>query len=293
MAGPVRSLPGLHQKKQFLAGYDVSVFFEYIAREPDSPLHIKHSTYSIDFSYLPNRSGPYLSTGGGLVQEAPKDVKQHALYRVLRAKSKQHDVTGVRLICVGSDQSPALSTLVGPGNPTIENAVFAAFQTTRSISGAIVLRIEDTNNIFGRFERVARGGIYVNSKARVPLVDDDLATIGKLNFNRWRYFFRMDKVEPNKNEVFRRVTGELIMSTKASGIVLEVPANLLIDSLAGKTSLQNEYGDGKDDWMLRCLYEGWVVRSCSFKNGDIEKGEAPKVVLELEPPPEAVYWPRP
>jgi hypothetical protein len=182
--------------------------------------------------------------------------------------------------------------MVGPGNPTVKDAVFAAFRTTRSLSGAIVLRIEDTNNIFGRFERIARGDIYVNPTARVPLVDDDIASISRLDFNRWKYFFRMDKVEPKKNEMFRRVTGDLIMSTKGSGVVLEVPANLLIDSLAGKTSLKDEYGNGKDDHMLRCLYDGWVVRSCSLKSGDIEKGEAPKVILELEPPPEPVFWPR-
>lgn len=290
-SGPVRCLPGLHNKNQFLAGNDVFAFFDQITRAPNSAFHLKHSAYSIEFSYSPNRSGPYLSTGGGLVQEAPKDVKRHALYRVLREKARQHDVNGARLIFVGSDQSPALSTLVGPGNPTVQDAVFAAFRTTGSISGAIVFRIEDQNNRFGRIERIAKGDIYLNPTARVSLVDDDLASFQKLNFNRWKYFFRMDKVEPKKNEIFRRVMGELRMICKDSGVVLEVPANLLVDSLAGKTSLKKEYGNEKDDPILRCLHEGWAVRSCSFKDGDIEKGEAPKVVLELQPPPEAVYWP--
>lgn len=290
-AGAVRYLPELHQKKKFLSDNDVSSFFEHITKTPESPVQIKHPYYSIELSYSPNSHGPHLLTGGGFAQEAPKNVKQHAVYRVLRGKSKQHNINGVRLVCVGSDQSPALSNMVAPDSPTARDAVYAAFQTTRSLSGVILLEIEDNHDSFRHFNRIAKGNIYVNPIAKDPLTDEDLTRIIRLNFNRWGYSFRMDKHEPNRKNIYRRVTGNLVLSANPPGIKLEIPANLVIDSLAGKTNLRYEYGYEKDNPMLRCLNEGWTVKACSFKNGDVEKGEAPKVVLELEPPSEAVYWP--
>ena len=46
-----------------------------------------------------------------------------------------------------------------------------------------------------------------------------------------------------------------------------------------------------DDPMFACLRQGWVVKSCSLEEGNIERGEAPKVVLILEPPLPAVFSP--
>lgn len=290
-AGPLRSLPELHQKKQFLAGADVVAFFGAVEKSPMTPFSIRHSEYTVEISYSPHATGPHLSTGGGLAQESPRSVKEHAVYRVLKGKAKQHDVDGVRLVCIGSDQSPALSSLVSPGNPTFRDAVFAAFRETRSLSGAIVLRIEDSIRMFGGIERVAKGEIFLNPTAREKIEESDLLNIQRMNFNRWKYFFRMEKYEPASNKSYRRVGGSLAISAKSFGVRLEVPANILIDSLAGKTNLKREYLTDDDDPLLRCLDEGWVIKACEWKAGNVEKGEAPRIILDLEQPPEAVFWP--
>ncbi len=290
-AGPVRNLPGLHEKKQFLKDIQVNDFFKAIEQRPEQGFSSKHSKYSITFTYSPNREGPYLSTGGGLVQEAPKNVKEHAVYRVLKEKARQHQVQGPRLVCLGSDQSPALSGLVGPGNPTVRDAIFAAFNESSSLSGAIVLKIEDTTSALAGFNRRAKGEIFVNPRAKAPLFEQDLNQVCKFNFNRWKYFFRMEKFERTNNDAFRRVGGSLSIKLGGSGVELEIPSNLLIDSLAGKTNLIDEYALKEDDPIFKYLKAGWVVKSCSWKAGNIETGEAPKVVLGLEPPPEAVFWP--
>lgn len=291
-AGPVRNLPSLHEKKKFLKNVEVDDFFKAIAQLPEQGFSTKHSKYSVTFTYSPNRTGPYISTGGGLVQEAPKNVKEHAVYRVLKEKARQHQVQGPRLVCLGSDQSPALSRLVGPGNPTVRDAVHTAFCESSSLSGVIIVKIEDISSTTAGFDRCAKGEIFVNHRARAPFSEEELNQVSKFNFNRWKYFFRMGKFERTSNDAFRRVGGGLSIKLGGSGMELEIPSNLLIDSLAGKTNLIDEYGLKEDDAIFKYLKAGWVVTSCSWKPGNIEAGEAPKVVLGLESPPETVFWPR-
>jgi hypothetical protein len=65
---------------------------------------------------------------------------------------------------------------------------------------------------------------------------------------------------------------------------VEIPANIIIDALVGKTTLSKAFNLKNDDPLYKAFNEGWVVESCSFKNGNIELGEAPKIVLQLSPP---------
>ena len=289
-AGPVRSLPGLHEKNKFSRDPVIRTFFNTIKNQPEQSFTIKHRTYSLELFYSPKGKGPYLSTGGGLAQEAPKTVKEHAVYRVLKEKTRQHHVEGPRLVCIGSDQSPALSNFVGPGTPKVRDAVFSALRETQSLSGVAILRIEDSfNSPFG-FQRRAKGEIFVNPNAKYPLLENEIRKIYQLNFNRWKYFFRLEKYDEGNNDSFKRVGGMLSSKHRGVELDLEIPCNVLIDSLAGKTNLIEQYSLKQDDLEYKCLHEGWAVKSCSWKEGDIEAGEAPKVVLGLTPLPETVFW---
>lgn len=290
-AGPVRYLPKINQKKQFLAEVEVKGFFTFIQSYPGESHSQYLSKYSMTLSYSPNAVGPYLSTGGGLVQESAKIVKQHAVYRVLKGKAKQHSVTGPRIICIGSDQSPSLSTLNSPGDPTLQDAVYAAFAESTSLSGAIVIRIESSPSFLGTFEKSARGTILLNPQAKAPITEADSNLLSALDFNRWNFFSPLEKTDRKNNDSFRRVGGSL--SFKLGGKVeIEVPTNILIDSLAGKTSLIKEYGLAPDDRITQYLNEGWQIKSCRFKEGNIEAGEASKIVFEIVPPPNPVFWPK-
>ena len=73
------------------------------------------------------------------------------------------------------------------------------------------------------------------------------------------------------------------------GIELEIPSNIVIDALAGKKSLPEAFRLSKGDPVSRALNDGWVVESCSLKEGNLEAGEASKIVLELVPPPIALF----
>lgn len=288
VAGPIRTLPNLHERKKFLKEQQVCYFFERINRNPWQSYSIKHAEYSVEFTYSPEKEGPYILTGGGPVQEAPKTVKEHAVYRVLKAKARQHKVEGPRLVWIGSDQSPVLS---GLGTISVRDAVIAAFSETQSIGGAIVLNIEDSIGTYNKRMRNAEGDIYINSRANECLTEEEVKKLCSLNFNRWDYFFRLKKHEQVGTNAFRRASGSLTLGTSGCGVRLEIPSNLLIDSLAGKTNLIKEYARDENDTLLKCIKDGWIVRACSWKEGDIEAGQATKVVLELEPPSEPVYWP--
>jgi hypothetical protein len=292
IAGPVRNLPGLHEKRKFINEPDVRNFFETIKKWPELNILIKHRLYSVELIYSPTAEGPYLSTGGGLVQEAPADIKEHAVYRVLKEKARQHKVKGPQLICVGSDQSPALSIMVSPGKPTFRDAVYTVFSETQSIADVIIVRIEDSFHASGASQRYAKGEIFVNSKANDPFFKTEISQLRQLNFNRWKYFFRIEKYEKTNNDAFKRVGGNINVKYGGAGVEIEIPSNILIDSLAGKTNVNKHYSVRENDPLLKCVNEGWVVKSCSLKEGNIEIGEAPKVVLRLEPPLEAVFWPK-
>ena len=73
------------------------------------------------------------------------------------------------------------------------------------------------------------------------------------------------------------------------GIEIEVPAIIIVDALAGKTCLAKEFALKEEDKTMRALSEGWMIKSCNMKEGNIEIGEAPKVVIELIPPPLAIF----
>lgn len=75
---------------------------------------------------------------------------------------------------------------------------------------------------------------------------------------------------------------------------LTIPAYVLTDVLAGRKGLLDEYRDGNTlgGVVMNCLAEGWSVVGCEFHGGDIQRGKAPMVELELAPPHEPVFWPR-
>lgn len=290
-AGPVRRLPELNERKKFLKDHVIVKFFEDVIANPNANHNCSLSNYTISISYSPNAQGPY-SSSGGLVQEAPKVVKEHAVYRVLREKARQHNVAGPLVICIGSDQSPALSSLTGPGQPKITDAVSAAFYEHRSISAAIVISVEASFPIFGRLQRQARGQLFLNPDAKVPLTQKEAQLLSEINLNRWDYTFALQKWEDKNNKGYRRVKGSLTCKQSGEGVEIEVPANVVVDALAGKTTLTKEYEMDGTDRISQALKDGWVIESCSLKEGNIEKGEDRKVVFKLVPPSLPVFWPK-
>lgn len=282
-AGPVRVLPAVNERKKFLKEPELTKFFGNIASKPTERHNCNLSRYTVSISYLPNAKGPYRSSSG-LQQEAAKVVEEHAIYKALIEKAGKQKIAGPKIICIGSDQSPALSPLRGPGQPGVHDAVRAVFSKHRSISAVIVISVRDSPAGFGRFEKRAHGEIFVNPYARELLTEQESEILRTMNFNRWKYTFPLHKWEKNGAEGFRRVSGSLTCRPRGIGMEIEVPTNVLVDALAGKTNLFKELRLDENHIVSRALNDGWAVESCSLKPGDIEAGEAPKVVIGLSPP---------
>lgn len=279
-AGPVRTLPELHKKKEFLREPGLRNFLDQIKLKPDERNSYTHPYYSLVISYLPHETGPFLS-GGGLVEESPKVVEEHAVYRVLKEKARQHRVQGPRIVCVGSDESPALTRVTWPAQINMREAILAAFSKYRSLSGVITVSIR---------EKQAQADIFINRRAKEALTKQEIQFLQKLDFNRWKYTYSLAKWEHGDNDGFRRVGGDLVLKPGRISMKIEIPTNIVMDALTGKTNLFKLYGLSDGDPEAEALRKDWTIKSCRLKEGNIELAQAPKLVLELIPAPPSVYW---
>ena len=200
-AGPIRTLPELHNKKEFLREPGLRDFLNQIKLKPDERNSYTHPRYSLVISYLPHETGP-LSSGGGLVEESPKVIEEHAVYRVLKEKARQHRVQGPRIVCVGSDESPVLTRVTWPAQINMREAILAAFSKYRSLSGIITVPIR---------ERQAQADIFINAGAKEALTKQEVQFLQKLDFNRWKYTYSLPQWEHSDNEGLRRVGGDLVV----------------------------------------------------------------------------------
>jgi hypothetical protein len=228
-AGPVRLLPAVNERKKFLKEPELTKFFGNIVSKPAERHNCNLSRYTVSISYFPNAKGPCRSSSG-LQQEAAKVVEEHAIYKVLIGKAGKQKIAGPKVICIGSDQSPALSPLRGPGQPSVQDAVRAVFSKHRSISAVIVTSVRDSLTGFGRFQKRAHGEIFVNPHAKEVLTEQESDLLSKMDFNRWKYTFPLYKWEKNEAEAFRRASGSLTCRPRGIGMEIEVPVNVLIQT---------------------------------------------------------------
>jgi hypothetical protein len=285
-AGRVPKLPKSNEKKKFLSHPELEKLYDRISSYPSESYNCYLTPYTISLSYQPEAKPP-LSSFGGPIHESPTNVKEHAVYRKLKEKAKQFHVQEPLVICLGSDQSPALSEVSGRAH--IHRAVQAAFLEHHSLSAVIIVSIALRPVILGELSRKAHVEILINPYARYPLKAEEIQSLRKIDFNRWRYTYPIEKNESDTIKRDRRVTGHLTWRPKAMGIEIEIPSNIVIDALAGKKSLTEAYRLPKNHQISRILNDGWVIESCSLKEGNLEAGEATKIVLELVPPSIALF----
>jgi hypothetical protein len=282
-AGPVLTLPAITKRKQFLKEPEIVKLFRDIASKPAERHSCRLSRYTVSVSYSPSVQGPY-GFSSGLQQESPKIVEEHAVYRVLNEKAGKQKVPGPKIICIGSDQSPALSILNAPGRPTYRDGIRAALEKNRSISAVIIISIRTSAGGFGMPETRAHGDLFLNDYADTPLTKEETELILKMDFNRWKYTFPLRKWGNSGAAGFHPVVGTLTYKWRGNGMEIEIPARIIVESLAGKTNIFKEYRLSETDTIFRAFNEGWVVESFTLKEGNIEAGEGPKIVLTLSPP---------
>jgi hypothetical protein len=75
-AGPLRTLPDLHEKSKVLESEELRAFFNAIRDTPSASHTARLDPYSVIFTYDPNANGPYVHSGG-VIEEQPRTVQEH------------------------------------------------------------------------------------------------------------------------------------------------------------------------------------------------------------------------
>lgn len=296
-SGPKLGLPQEHERKRFLGNAEVVAFLSAVAGRPQEPHQSRLSDFPVTLMASPRPPGdPGFLSWGGPSLEAPKIVTEHAAHRTLRAKVRQHSVDGPHLVCIGSDVSGALSRFAAGMDIRLEHALGAAVRKGGGLSGVLTVNIEQSTALWSEISRVARCTVYPVADCRHPLTAEEWEVIRRIDFNRWKFTFPLTRKEVAPRHRYRHVSGPLSLGSFPGGnMKLTIPASVLVDVLAGRTSLMHEYGPEDEHFgraVTRSLQEGWAVVSCAFQEGDIQQGKAAMVVLELAPPHEPVFWPR-
>jgi len=296
-AGPRRTLPREDGKKRFLESTEVAQFLDAIAARPTETHQQRLKDFSVTLMASPRVPGShgYLSWEGPL-QEAPKVVNQHAAFRAIRRKLEQHKLDEPHLVCIGSDVSPALSFTMPRFGIRLENALGAAVRNSGELSGIIIVNIRQATSLWQGISCAARSTVHPVKDCRHPLTEEEWLFIHKLDLNRWKYTFPLPRREVPAQHRQRHVSGSLEYSSTMGGrMKLAIPAFVLVDVLAGRTQLPDQYslaGDHSGQSVMKHLKEGWSVVACSFRDGDVQQAKAASVVLELAPPHDPVFWPR-
>jgi hypothetical protein len=286
-AGPVRDLPLEQEKNNVLRSEAFASFFAAIEQRPNEIHEALISPYTVRLKYDPSDNGPFVH-GSSSVEESPLKVDQHGLYRALQTKARQHDPSDPYVICVGSDQSTAITRHVRPSGINERDAVAKLFGEYSRVSAVITVGLEDV--VDQGFHRVAHSRSYQNPAAARPLQKAHIDALSKLNFNRWKFYFALEKWNSPDMSAFEKSAGPLGFAAREGSISMTIPTTILVDCLAGKTSLKEHYADPSGVTLLKCVEEGWEVVGCSFQAGDIQQALSSTVTLEFARAPERVYF---
>jgi hypothetical protein len=289
-SGYVRKLPHLHEVNKFFRHSDIQQFFSQIIANPNRPLTCNlQPEYTVVFHYQPTTAGAF-TYGGGLLEEVPRVVEEHAVYRTLREKAKRHrGVSKPYVVCIGSDRSPALTIgSAAAGTIGLREAIQVAFTLYPKLSAVITVSIKTVKAPIRDRDRQAYVTVQRNSAAKYPLLPDQERFLSELDFNRWRCSEPHDPWKPqagNSKQGSRRHSGgTVVYSQLSNGIFsVEIPSPLLVDALAGRLKLADHLQLSPDDQLRHVLEQGWEIFRVSMVPGNIQDGESPKVKLEFTP----------
>jgi hypothetical protein len=292
-AGPVRTLPSLHEKKVFLRDPEVLAFFSRL-KDPLSSIHqVTLRLWTVTLTANSETSQFLIS--GGTVQESPRIVQEHAIYRKLVKKRNQHKVEGPRVICIGSDSSRAVGLNQSHRLIDLESVISGAIPSGGSISAVIIVDIAVSLATFGVSLRKATAQLYpIDSKlTRYPLSNEELDVLASLDFNRWKYSFALNRHVEEVPAYMLRTSNSLSIAQKSDGSVkLRIPGPELLDALAGRQSLVHAHtapDNPPDQNLTYLLGSGWRIANCQYVKGDVQKGLSELIELTLAPPHERVY----
>jgi len=289
------------ERRQFLQSAEVVEFLAAVHQRPHERHQVALTSFDITLLSRPRvGDADTLMNWSGYPLDSPKTVDEHAAYRSLLRKIKQHKVDEPYIVCIGSDVSRVLrrssSLTAVDGQVQLPVALGAAIGRYTRVSAVLVVPIESEMPAFTGWARLARPTLYPVVGCRHPLSQEEIATLTGMNLNRWKYTFPLSRRETEQAHRHPKVSGPLGYGSVRGVMKLTIPASVLVDVLAGRMKLLDQYGGddggsfGKS--VAYRLREGWAVVGCSFKEGNLEQGQGAMVELEIGPSHDPVYWGR-
>jgi hypothetical protein len=108
----------------------------------------------------------------------------------------------------------------------------------------------------------------------------------RLDFNRWRYSRPHDPWKlPSDEQGSRRHSGGSLVYKHLSNLnfEIEVPAWLVLAALLGPTNVIEAFELKDEDFVRRVLKNEWEIKNVRMVQGDVARGDPPRVALELHP----------
>ena len=108
--------------------------------------------------------------------------------------------------------------------------------------------------------------------AKYALKSSEIELLEALNFNRWHYSRSYAPWSATAEER-RHSGGKLVYQTLTNGnVVIQLPAWLVRDALAGKANAVGEYGLNDKDLAFQMLTGEWEIVGVKIIGGDLERG---------------------
>jgi len=276
--GYARRLPAQHDVPAVLRSETIRRFFDTVRLTPnEKAICDLRPTYTATFTYDPEGR----AYSGGLVEEAPRVVTEHGLYRKLVEKARQHDLDRPYTVCVGADRSPVLGRIQGVGTVSETQAIQQAFTLHRNISAAILVSIELRAQVLGPPTRHARARVALNSSAQHPLDGTTIELLSRLRFDKWRYAAPYESWLRDVED--RRDTGGTLVWEQLSNgnVKLTLPVWVLREALAGRTNLFEALQLPADHFTRGVLSPQSEIVSAQINDTTLEDGNPASVSLEF------------
>lgn len=294
-SGTKLKLPAENERRKFLSDPDVVFFINAVKANPLDRHSIQLTNYTVTLSSRPRLSdSDRFTMSSRPALEAPTEAEEHAAFRSLRQKIAQHKVDEPHVVCIGSDVSRVLRNDAVGFEVRLRDALGAAVRQSGRLSAVMTVPIETHSPILAETTRRAKITLHQVPHCRYPLTAAEVSMLASLNLNQWKYTFPLPRREVLPKHRRPRVGGSLTMShTRWMNVKMAIPSSVLVDVLAGRVTLDAEYGvsgDPPDRKLTKCLREGWSVVGCRYVDGNIEQALSAVVELELAPPHDPVFW---
>jgi len=277
------SFPKEQERKSFLRDKELNKFFQIIEDNPNLKYEFKHSNYSFKIIYNPNiinKNKTFFITSKLL--ENPKVITEDSLYRTLKEKANQHNLSR-RVLCIGSDQSNATRSLKLNGELKTENIINQVFSNNSSILGVLLVNIESktTNLEIPFIQRGASHKYYDNSYSEDEIRSIVTPLLSTLNFNKWKFLSETKNSKQRGIEKHKKIMGNLVFKPMGNRGILKVPVNLMKDMMLTDINIIDFYNI-KENSIINSYLKNYKIKNISFEAGDIETAEDNKIVFELE-----------